>query len=102
MQLDAGMELGVSTEGCQGTEHLATDLTRQIHILVVDLLVHLEVFEAHELLVAHLALVLVPLRLLPGMNPHMFDEIRPETDHSTAYLAFVRLAAKAVLLVVLQ
>lgn len=102
VQLNTRMQLGMAAQRCQGTEHLATDLAGQVHILVVDLLVHLEVFEAHELLVAHLALVFVPLRLLARMDSHMLDKVRPETDDATAYLAFVRLAAQAVLLVVLQ
>jgi len=86
----------------KSTEHLAADLAGQVHILVVDFLVHLEVLKAHELLVAHLALVLVPLRLLTRMHTHVLDKIRPEANNSTANLTLVRLAAQAMLLVVLQ
>lgn len=102
MQLDARMQLRVAPQRGQGTEHLAANLAGEIHILVVDLLVHLEVLEAHELLVAHLALVLVPLRLLAGVDAHVLDEVRPEADDAAADLALVGLAAQAVLLVVLQ
>lgn len=68
----------------------------------MDLFVDFEIFETHEFLVTHFALVLMTFGLLSGMDTHMFDKIGTKTNDTTADLTFVRFTAKTMFLIVLQ
>ena len=93
VQFNTRMQFRMSSKRCQSTEDLATDFTGQIHVFVMDLFVHLKVFEAHEFLVADITFVFMPLRLLPSVDAHVLNEVGTKTYDATAYLTFVGFAA---------